>query len=272
MSIMKKKNVIIVAMLSFLLFSCSQDDILHEYSVEESHYGTVLNVKEEMDFDELNDEEASDIIKFTYKGKTYTSKCIYGESFQIEDEIIQKIFNELSSIPNIAIRINSDLSIDFYDSIEELNSSNRLKKMSFTRSITTDRLYLRNFKIRLWDRAKGRKKGGRCLDFFTYEHGNVSPETLRVPQSFLIKENFDNIISSCQIWGEYVDSGAPMPTVGVLPGQKKSALITFYDGNYTGKTLTFDKDLSVTKHYSERDYFSGFGFDNITSSIVVTYY
>lgn len=36
MSIMKKKNVIIVAMLSFLLFSCSQDDILHEYSVEES--------------------------------------------------------------------------------------------------------------------------------------------------------------------------------------------------------------------------------------------
>lgn len=269
---MKTKIVIFVSVLSFLFFSCSQDDILKEYSAEESSYGMIVGVKEEVDIDELNDEGTSDVIEFTYKGRTYSSKCIYGENFQIEDGNIQRIFDELKSIPNIAIGVNSDLSINFYDSFEELNNANRLKKMSFTRSITTDRLYLRDFKIRLWDRAKGRKKGGRCLDFFTYEHGNISPETLRVPQSFLIGKGFDNIISSCQIWGEYVDSGAPIPVVGILPGQKKSALVTFYDGNYTGKTLTFDKDLSVTKHYSERDYFSGFGFDNITSSIVVTYY
>ena len=51
----------------------------------------------------------------------------------------------------------------------------------------------------------------------------------------------------------------------------KSVRVTFYDGNFTGKTLTFD-DVTVKKTYSERDYFSGFGFNDLTSSFSISYY
>lgn len=81
----------------------------------------------------------------------------------------------------------------------------------------------------------------------------------------------DNAISSAQMWGE-VETNSSIITTGLDYGQYQHASVTFFDGgNYTGESLTFD-DISVTKTYSERDYFSSFGFNDKTSSFKVIYY
>jgi len=54
-------------------------------------------------------------------------------------------------------------------------------------------------------------------------------------------------------------------------GQYQTASVTFYDGNFTGRSLTFN-DITINKTYSERDYFSSFDFNDLTSSIEVIYF
>lgn len=267
---MKRKEFIVLVMLPLWLFSCNQDNDLLENNFAELANYDVIAGKVTSESDDLGDENVIGVLKFTYKGETYVSDCVFGDGFQIKDETIKRIFDELNNIPNVAIEIKPNLSIEFYDSKEELDYAYELRRQyPLTRAeFEPDGSYIRNFELRLWDRAKGRKKGGPYTHFYSNGiQGNQSPAPVRYDEAYMPRIGFNNNISSCQMWGEVHMTNV----MGCLSGQYKSVRVTFYDGNFTGKTLTFD-DVTVKKTYSERDYFSGFGFNDLTSSFSISYY
>ncbi|MEL5892090.1 hypothetical protein AAE250_01100 [Bacteroides sp. GD17] len=267
---MKRNFFFVALMLSLSLFSCNQDDdLLRDKSDETVNYD-VITGKDEFKSDDSEGASTLNVLKFTYKGKTYISDCIFGEDFQIKDDSIKRIFDELNNIPNVAIEIKSDLSVEFYDSKEELDYASKLRReFPLTRAeFAPDGTYIRNYELRLWDRAKGRTKGGPYTHFYSNGiQGNQSPAPLSINEAYLTKIGFNNNISSCQMWGE-----VHMTTLmGCQPGQYKQVAVTFYDGNFTGKSLNLP-DIDVNRTYTYRDYFSGFKFNDLTSSFVVTYY
>lgn len=208
-------------------------------------------------------EHMRDTIIFKYKGVTYISECQYGDSLLIYDEAIDNAFRNLNEKPNVAIAVNPDGSVEFYDTYAELEMELQLKKYTVnTRAV--DLRYIKDFDIRLWEDAKGRTKGGRYIGYVSNgTQGNKSPETLYVPEHVLIAHGFNNQISSFQMWG-VVETAVGSQ----LPGQYKNTSATFYDGNFTGRSLTFT-DVTVNKTYTERDYFSSFDFNDVTSSVEV---
>lgn len=267
---MKRKRVFFASLLSLILFSnCQEDDLLKIKPIDGENYEIVIGT-ENSESNDSEDEPVFDVLRFTYKGKTYVSDCMFGEKFQIKDENIKHVFNELNKIPNVAIEIKSDFSIEFYDSKDELDYASELRsEFPLTRAeFAPDGSYIRNFELRLWNRAKGRKKGGPYTHFFSNGiQGNQSPPTLRIDEAYLNRVSANNNISSCQMWGEVHMTNL----MGCQPGQYKRVSVTFYDGNFTGKSL-FLPDIDVNRSYTYRDYFSGFGFNDLTSSFVVSYY
>lgn len=265
-----KKRVFFASLLSLILFSnCEENDLLKIESNSKENYEMKVGT-EKSESNDSEDESVFDIFKFTYKGKTYVSDCMFGEKIQIKDENIKRVFDELNNIPNVAIEIKSDFSVEFYDSKEELEYAKELRsEYPLTRAeFAPDGSYVRNFELRLWEHAKGRKKGGAYTHFYSNGiQGNQSPATLRIDEAYLNRVGFNNKISSCQMWGEVHMTNL----MGCQSGQYKTVSVTFYDGNFTGKTLVFN-DITVAKTYSERDYFSGFGFNDLTSSFTVIYY
>lgn len=267
---MRRKELLVLVMLPLLLFSCNQDnDLLENSSAEVANYN-VINGKATYESNDLED-GVVDVLKFTYKGETYVSDCVFGDEFQIKDESVKQLFDELNNIPNVAIEIKPDFSVEFYDSKEELDNINEFRNQyPLTRAeFAHDGSYIRNFELRLWDRAKGRKKGGPYTHFYSNGiQGNQSPAAVGYNESYMTKIGFNNNISSCQMWGEVHMT----VLMGCQPGQYKTVNVTFYDGgNFTGKSLTFN-DVTAENTYSERDYFSGFGFDNLTSSFTINYH
>ena len=258
-------------MFALLLFSCDQEDngVLEKGTIETANYD-VITGKTALVSNDLEDGDSIGVIKFTYKGKTYVSDCVFGDKFQIKDETIKGVFDELNNIPNVAIEIKPDCSIEFYDSKEELDYISELRNQyPLTKAeFDPDGSYIRNFELRLWEHAKGRKKGGKNTHFYSNGiQGNKSPAPAGYNEAYMTRIGFNNNISSCQMWGEVHMTHL----MGCQSGQYKSVRVTFYDGNFTGKTLTFD-DITVKKTYSERDYFSGFGFNDLTSSFTISYY
>lgn len=258
-----KKIALFTAVLVTMITACDNQeeivinkDSLTNYKMVSASVATRLFNEE--------DEKIEETITFKYKGITYTSECQYGDELQIYNEEVSNVFKELNKKHNIAIAVNPDGGIEFYDSYTELETELQLKQFTVqTRDV--DFRYIREFEIKLYEHAKGRTKGGRYLGFFSNgEQGNKSPYLLRVSESVMTSENFNNILSSIQMWGT-VDNGG---MVGQLSGQYKRTSVTFYDGNFTGKSLTFT-DITVDKTYSERDYFSSFDFNDITSSFEV---
>ena len=60
-------------------------------------------------------------------------------------------------------------------------------------------------------------------------------------------------------------------TVGLSDGQYPHATVTFYENaNYSGRSLSLT-EMSINYEYSEVDYFSSLGFNDLTSSIKVVY-
>jgi hypothetical protein len=266
---MKNKKITIAVMLSSLLFSCNQNEnpLLNYESPKVDNY--VITSGEEIRQSDISENDfTSDVIKFTYRGKSYLSKCTFGKHLLIENKSIEAIFNKLNNTPNIAIAINPDHSIEFYDSIEELDITNKLKRESITTRATLSIPYIQNFELRVWEDAKGRKKGGRFTHFYSNgTQGDRTPPPLQIPESKLKSLNLDNAISSIQMWGHL---GTQLGT-SLYNGQYQTASVTFYDGNFTGKSLTFN-DITINKTYSERDYFSSFDFNDLTSSIEIKYF
>ena len=116
--------------------------------------------------------------------------------------------------------------------------------------------------MRLWNRAKGRKKGGPYTHFYSNGiQGNQSPAPVRYDEAYMTRIGFNNNISSCQMWGEVHMTNM----MACQTGQFKRVAVTFYDGNFSGKSLTLP-DIDVNRTYTYRDYFSGFKFNDLTSS------
>ena len=175
-NVMKRKEFIVLVMLPLWLFSCNQDNDLLENNFAELANYDVIAGKVTSESDDLGDENVIGVLKFTYKGETYVSDCVFGDGFQIKDETIKRIFDELNNIPNVAIEIKPNLSIEFYDSKEELDYAYELRRQyPLTRAeFEPDGSYIRNFELRLWDRAKGRKKGGTIYAFLFEWHTRKS--------------------------------------------------------------------------------------------------
>ena len=125
---MKRKEFIVLVMLPLWLFSCNQDNDLLENNFAELANYDVIAGKVTSESDDLGDENVIGVLKFTYKGETYVSDCVFGDGFQIKDETIKRIFDELNNIPNVAIEIKPNLSIEFYDSKEELDYAYELRR------------------------------------------------------------------------------------------------------------------------------------------------
>lgn len=264
---MKTKKVTIIVMLSSLLFSCSQNETQPDSSSIKSNGYEFTIGEEQRNEVESENNSINDVLNFSYKGKIYSSKCSFGEELSIENKDIEVIFNKLSKTPNIAIAINPDHSIEFYDSMEELYNMNTAKDKPAATRASDYTPYIQNFEIRFYEHAKGRTKGGRYIHFYSNgTQGNKSPATLRIPQEDLQRRNFNDCISSIQMWGHLGNQLGSLQS-----GQYQTASVTFYDGNFTGRSLTFN-DITINKTYSERDYFSSFDFNDLTSSIEVIYY
>ncbi len=268
---MKEKRFFVALISLLFLASCYQNEDLLENNLEiEANYDISIGNIVCQSIKSVNNKLTLDTLKFTYRGKTYVSDCIFGDEILIKDESIKYFFEKLNNIPNVAIEIKSDSSIEFYDSKEELDCANQLRNQyPFTRAeFAPDGSYVRNFELRLWEHAKGRKKGGRYTHFYSNGiQGNQSPTPVGYNEVYMTKIGFNNNISSCQMWGEVHMTNL----IACQTGQFKRVSVTFYDGNFTGKNLTFN-DVTVTKTYSERDYFSGFNFNDLTSSFTISYY
>lgn len=127
---------------------------------------------------------------------------MFGDGFQIKDESIRNIFDKLNNIPNVAIEIKPVLSIEFNGSKEELDYAYELRRQyPLTRAeFEPDGSYIRNFELRLWDRAKGRKKGASYTHFYSNGiQGNQSPAPAGYNETYMTKIGFNSNISSCQM-------------------------------------------------------------------------
>lgn len=268
---MKEKSLFTTLIPLLFFTSCYQnEDILKNDFEKVTNYDISIGNIVYQSSKSVKDKPTLDTLKFTYKGKTYISDCVFEDKILIKDENIKCIFDKLNNIPNVAIEIKSDLSIEFYDSKEELDYAYALEnQFPLTRAeFVPDGSYIRNFELRLWNHAKGRKKGGPYTHFYSNGiQGNKSPAPVRYDETYMTQIGFNNNISSCQMWGEVHMTN----TMACQLGQYKSVNVTFYDGNFTGKSLTFN-DVTVMKTYSERDYFSGFGFNDLTSSFSINYF
>ena len=278
------------------LFSCSQEEDMeviqtgntcfHVYAGNEP--GTTPTNGE-------NENDSLSSLRFSYRGEFFESKVLYtDDKAVILNEQIANIFENLKKKENVAIFVNEDGSFDFYNSFEEMNSCRKWKeKMRSSTRGANDLMFIQKFKLRVWKNAKGRKKGGPCIEWEMFNNDNtVSPPPfyiggkkgqmtpieqspnypiqIKTYNDNLWKYNMDNEISSCQMWAT-IAKGGKVPYIGLGPGQCNHANVTFYENyDFTGRSLTFS-EISVNYTYSQRDYFSSFGFDNITSSIMITF-
>lgn len=179
---MKRTEFLMFVMFALLLFSCDQEDngVLEKGTIETANYD-VITGKTALVSNDLEDGDSIGVIKFTYKGKTYVSDCVFGDKFQIKDETIKGVFDELNNIPNVAIEIKPDCSIEFYDSKEELDYISELRNQyPLTKAeFDPDGSYIRNFELRLWEHAKGRKKGGKNTHFYSMVYKEINPLLLQ---------------------------------------------------------------------------------------------
>lgn len=274
---MKKfKLILAITMFTFLcgIISCSQEENELELRNNKEAYKVIIsNEPYTRSGYEKSFKDSLGIICFSYKDFSFESQVLFGdEETTILNEFVAKTFNELKDKEGIAIFVNQDASFEFYDSIEEMICASKWKKKTrkITRSVD-NLMYIQKFELRAWKHAKGRKKGGPCIGWVSNGlQGAKSPEPLYVPQSFLAAHQMDKEISSCQMWATLAEGGGVL-YMGLLNGQYPHAIVTFYEnGDYTGRSLTFS-EVSINKTYSERDYFSSFGFNDLTSSIKVIY-
>lgn len=272
-SLFTKKGLLPLAIMmiscSLGVTSCDNDD---DFISSESKKAELYELKAGI-LPETNEKEnASDstgTLKFTYQGQVYTSPCTYTDTtLVIKNAFVRSVYETLKSKKNVAIYVNDDMTLDFYDSEQDMREI-RHKNILRTRANTLVAHYIKNFHIRVYEHAKGRKRGGRYLYFISDgTQGNKSPAPLYVPQSYLAKYAFDKTISSSETW---IEVGEQVNPTALLEGQYLHATTTFYEnGNYTGRSLTLT-EMSINYTHSHVDYFSSMGFNDLTSSFKVVY-
>lgn len=267
--------------LAIMMMSCSlgvtscdnDDDFISSESKKAELYELKAGILPETNEKE-NASDSTGTLKFTYQGQIYTSPCKYTDTtLVIKNAFVRSVYKTLKSKKNVAIYVNDDMTLDFYDSEQDMREI-RHKNILRTRANTLVAHYIKNFQIRVYEHAKGRKKGGRYLHFFSNgTQGNKSPAPLYIPQSYLARYTFDKTISSSETWAEIGEQGSVSPLLPgtLLEGQYTHVTTTFYEnGDYTGRSLTLT-EMSINYTHSHVDYFSSMGFNDLTSSFKVVY-
>lgn len=285
------------------LFSCSQEDYNEDIQTDETYYHfSAGNAPCTMSTSENSETDSIGTLRFSYKGDIYESKVLFtDDKAVILDEQIANLFENLKKKEDIAIFVNEDESFDFYNSYEEMNSCRKwkLKMSSTTRKSDDNFLYIKKFKIRLWKHAKGRKEGGPfCeweiepiltnstlppfligdefrLETSTSYNPYISLSNLPQVYGYLKNYNMNNEISSFQMWATTAAISGPKPIMSVPQEEIKRVYqhitVTFYDnGDWTGRSLTFS-EVSVNQTFWREDRLSKFGFNDLTSSIKITF-
>lgn len=266
------KQKFILSLLFLGLFSCQNDGVIGDVeSIKD--YTAEYEVVEPTESDQQIDSDSTIIVKFTYKGKSYEGLSLSRKAIQFEDQAINSIFNKLKNTPNIAIYVNADKEINFCDSYNEMDAMQKLESLTRINTRSLDGIYIKDYIIRVWDKDKGRSKGGASGTFEAarqYEESK-SPKELRVPSGELVKAQLYKKISSCQMWAEYAVGGGSPLAAGLLTfGQYKNATVTFFEGEFSGRSVTFT-NVYPGHSYGETDYFGSFDFDNVTGSFIVKF-
>lgn len=254
--------------------SCDNDeDLFPSENKETANYESQVVSLPETDCGE-NVNDSIGTFQFNYQGRVYISQCEYVDSMiVIKNTFVRSVYESLKSMKNVAIYVNPDMTLDFYDSEQDMYRI-RQSKLNKTRATSSTGYYIKNFRIRVYEHAKGRKRGGKSLEFkSTGIQGNKSPVPLYVPKSYLAGCALDKAISSSETWaevGEHVGVPPLLPGT-LLQGQYQHVTTTFYEnGDYTGRSLTFT-EMSINYTHSHVDYFSSMGFNDLTSSFKVIY-
>ena len=285
------------------LFSCSQEDYNEDIQTDETYYHfSAGNAPCTMSTSEDSETDSIGTLRFSYKGDIYESKVLFtDDKAVILDEQIANLFENLKKKEDIAIFVNEDESFDFYNSFEEMNSCRKwkLKMSSTTRKSDDYLLYIHGYKLRVWKHAKGRKEGGPFCEWEVVSRNGLTPPPLSIsgdldswmstvpihnlppfsdldPYDILDKYHMNNEISSFQMWVTTEKIGPIKPPYGdgciyLREGQYQHANLTFYDNNdWTGRSLTFS-EVSINQTFWREDRLSKFGFNDLTSSIKITF-
>ena len=268
------------------LFSCSQEDYNEDIQTDETYYHfSAGNAPCTMSTSEDSETDSIGTLRFSYKGDIYESKVLFtDDKAVILDEQIANLFENLKKKEDIAIFVNEDESFDFYNSFEEMNSCRKwkLKMSSTTRNSDNDNLYIHKYKLRVWKHAKGRKEGGPYCQWEVESAIDLTPPPLFIghenplahqsiypyphPSDYLERSKMNNEISSFQMWVTTATGGYTLRS-----GQYQHANLTFYDNDdWTGRSLTFS-EVSVNQTFWREDRLSKFGFNDLTSSIKITF-
>ncbi|SEF79587.1 hypothetical protein SAMN05216354_1608 [Xylanibacter ruminicola] len=280
------------------LFSCSQEDYNEDIQTDETYYHfSAGNAPCTMSTSENSETDSIGTLRFSYKGDIYESKVLFtDDKAVILDEQIANLFENLKKKEDIAIFVNEDESFDFYNSFEEMNSCRKwkLKMSSTTRKSDDYPLYIHGYKLRVWKHAKGRKEGGPFCEWEVVSTIDITPPPLSIsggtlitktpptypstipsdpdPHDFLDNYHMNNEISSFQMWVTTEKSEPIIPcNIRLREGQYQHANLTFYDNDdWTGRSLTFS-EVSVNQTFWREDRLSKFGFNDLTSSIKITF-
>lgn len=222
--------------------------------------------------------------KFVYKNKEYSSFYEINSSSEmvLSDPEVCKLYNEIKSIPTLATEYGKGGMIYFYDTeadfIKALNAGAEVEKQTRMILDQSPGKFIRSFAIRMWDKPKGRKKGGDWIEYQSgTRHGMVSPPGHRLPDlknvpmgSFEFVTgtvvDFDNRISSIQMWAEVITTNDYLQA-----GQGTRVVVTFYsEPNFKGYSYSFT-EMTIYYPYSEIDYFEKTGIDDQASSYIIYY-
>lgn len=116
----------------FLLASCQNEDVETMENVVFTSNNQIIM-------------EYNNVLKFTYDGVVYSSPCYETEdSLLIKDEKVAEIYNYLMNLPELATYCDSDGSIVYFDTFEELRATydENVEPQIAPMFIWNERLYL----------------------------------------------------------------------------------------------------------------------------------
>lgn len=196
------------------------------------------------------------------------------ENKNIEDKI-----NSLKKIETLAIFVREDGVLEIFDNESELNANAKKRSVS-TKAPSGDRRYISGIEFKIYEHTKEK---GTCY-VWKSKPCLLTPPSLSVPNlanasnalSFYVTGNgisMDNMISSFRLTGTVDYSSAITPSIGLESGAYQKATVTFYDeALYKGKVLQFYDEINVGRTVSYRNYMSSFGFNDLASSLTVSFH
>ncbi len=135
---------------------------------------------EDFDVPVNNGSSVSKKIDFTYQGKSYTStyQQVNDSVIVLEDSKVNKLYQDLMSLPDLAIYYNEDGRMSFFDDFKSLQADLKNKRNTYSPNTAKTAGY--SGEIYLYEHAGA---GGSYLKFVVEENGLYIPD-LGIPYNF----------------------------------------------------------------------------------------